>query len=248
MFNINATILKKTSLLILLLIFVFSCDKDVKIEFTENNIETSISTIVSINYPKANGTKEVAKRINETLENYIVNQTNLTEDSIINMPVNDAVEQFDKAFERFKKDFPDTTQKWEVLIDGEVTYRSPEVISIAINSYLDTGGAHGNTNVRFFNFNSQTGALLSKKELISDSKRLSEIVEQHLKEEIKANAEDELMEDFFFGKDFQLPETIGFSEEGLIVLYNPYEIASYAQGIIEFTIPFEEVSSFLKVN
>ena len=248
MFNINATILKKTSLLILLLIFVFSCDKDVKIEFTENNIETSISTIVSINYPKANGTKEVAKRINETLENYIVNQTNLTEDSIINMPVNDAVEQFDKAFERFKKDFPDSTQKWEVLIDGEVTYRSPEVISIAINSYLDTGGAHGNTNVRFFNFNSQTGALLSKKELISDSKRLSEIVEQHLKEEIKANAEDELMEDFFFGKDFQLPETIGFSEEGLIVLYNPYEIASYAQGIIEFTIPFEEVSSFLKVN
>lgn len=248
MFNINASILKKTSLIILLLTFVFSCDKDVKIDFTETNIEKSKSTIISINYPKASGTKEVAKRINETLENYIVNQTNLTEDSIINMPINDAVEQFDMAYDSFKKDFPDSTQKWEVLIDGEVTYRSPEVISIAINSYLDTGGAHGNTNVRFFNFNSQTGALFSKKDLISDFKGLSEIVEQQLKAEIKANAEDELMEDFFFGKDFQLPESIGFSEEGLIILYNPYEIASYAQGIIEFTIPFEEVSSFLNVN
>ena len=56
------------------------------------------------------------------------------------------------------------------------------------------------------------------------------------------------MEDEFFGKDFQLPETIGYSDEGIIILYNPYEIASYAQGIVEFTIPFEDVSSFLNVN
>ena len=56
------------------------------------------------------------------------------------------------------------------------------------------------------------------------------------------------MEDFFFGKDFQLPETLGYSDEGLIVLYNPYEIASYSQGIIEFTIPYSEISSFLNIN
>ena len=47
---------------------------------------------------------------------------------------------------------------------------------------------------------------------------------------------------------FELPESLGYSDEGLIILYNPYEIASYAQGIIEFSIPYEDVNSFLNVN
>ena len=54
-------------------------------------------------------------------------------------------------------------------------------------------------------------------------------------------------EDYFFGKDFQLPESIGFSDEGVIILYNPYEIASYSQGIIEFTIPYNEIDANLNL-
>lgn len=247
MFNKISSFLNKASVLFIISILLISCDKDVKIEFSEINIESTKSTVISINYPKASGTIDVAKRINHTLENYMVNQTNLTEDSVINISIDDAVKQFDNAFDRFKQAFPDTKQKWEVIIDGEVTYRSPEVISIAINSYLDTGGAHGNTNVRFFNFNAQSGELLTKKDMILNSKGLSDLVERLLKVEIKTNDNGETMEDFFFGNDFQLPESLGYSDEGLIILYNPYEIASYAQGIIEFTIPFEEVNQFLNI-
>ena len=53
--------------------------------------------------------------------------------------------------------------------------------------------------------------------------------------------------EFFFGKDFQLPENIGFNEEGVILLYNVYEIASYNQGYTEFVIPLENVLQFLKI-
>ncbi len=55
------------------------------------------------------------------------------------------------------------------------------------------------------------------------------------------------MEDYFFGNDFQLPESLGFSDEGLIILYNPYEIASYSQGIIEFTIPYDTINDYLNI-
>ena len=65
----------------------------------------------------------------------------------------EAAKQFDTEYANFKNQFADSDQKWEALIDGEVTYESPELISIAINSYLDTGGAHGNGYVKFFNFN-----------------------------------------------------------------------------------------------
>jgi hypothetical protein len=247
MFNKLNSILKKYLVLIVILSFVFSCNEDVKIEFSEELIETSQDADISINYPKAKGNTEVSELINNTIETYIVSQTNFSEDTIAKLSIQEAVKRFNTEFNSFKNDFPDSPQQWEAFIDGEVTYRSPEVISMAINSYLDTGGAHGNTNVRFFNFNPQTGTLFSKSDLISNVKELSKIIEKKLIEHAQTNSK-EPMEDFFFGKDFQLPETIGYSDEGLIVLYNPYEIASYSQGIIQFTIPYDEISSFLNIN
>ena len=247
MFNKKRLILKKYLFLIASLIFVFSCNEDVKIEFSEAHIETSKDADISINYPKAKDNKKVSEHINNTIENYIVSQINFSENSLANVSIKEAVERFNTEFNTFKSDFPDSPQIWEAFIDGEITYRSPEVICIAINSYLDTGGAHGNTNVRFFNFNPQTGKLYSKNELINDVNGLSKIIENKLIEYAKTRYE-EPMEDFFFGKDFQLPESIGYSEEGIIILYNPYEIASYSQGIIQFTIPIDNVSSYLNIN
>ncbi|MDG5490509.1 DUF3298 and DUF4163 domain-containing protein [Psychroserpens sp. SPM9] len=238
--------MKKTYALLVVLITLISCNKETKIEFSETHIETSEHADISMNFPKAEGTEEIARKINTTLETYIVNQTNLGESTASDLTIPDAIAKFNYDYNSFKNDFPDTSQKWEAFIDGEVTHRSPELICIAINSYLDTGGAHGNTNVRFFNFNPQTGKLYQTKDLIGNIKGFSEVVEQKLKDEINKNSEAS-MTDEFFGKDFQLPETIGFSDEGVIILYNPYEIASYAQGILEFTIPFEDLNSFLNI-
>ncbi|OUR98188.1 hypothetical protein A9Q86_14120 [Flavobacteriales bacterium 33_180_T64] len=248
MINRIKIVLKKISLPFALLALIISCEKEIKIDFTEQNIESSTVAEIAINYPKAEGTKDVANLINKTLKNHIISQTNFNKDTLTNASINDAIKQFNNDFNNFKNDFPDSTQKWEIFIDGEVTYHSPEVISIAVNSYLDTGGAHGNTNVRFFNFNSQTGKLLLNKDHINNIKALSKIVEEKLKDELEHHSGNEPIEDLFFGEGFQLPESIGYSDEGIIILYNPYEIASYAQGIIEFTIPFEEINSFLNLN
>ncbi|WP_298754065.1 DUF3298 and DUF4163 domain-containing protein [uncultured Psychroserpens sp.] len=237
--------MKKTSLIIIILTLVYSCNKEVTINFIEQQIETSQSAEISIVYPKAEGTEDIANRINSSIQNYIVKQINFSEDSQTKGSIDDAVAKFNYEFSSFKNEFPNDAQQWEAFIDGEVTYRSPEIISIAINSYLDTGGAHGNTTVHFFNFDPQTGKLLTKKELISNTEKLSKLIEHKLIDEVKSKSGNEPVEDLFFGKDFQLPESLGYSDEGLIILYNPYEIASYAQGIIEFTIPFEEVNSFL---
>ena len=54
---------------------------------------------------------------------------------------------------------------------------------------------------------------------------------------------------FWFEDDtFYLPETIGFQDSSIIILYNPYDIASYADGTIEIIIPLEDVESHLKVK
>ncbi|MFT5242914.1 MAG: hypothetical protein ACJA1H_001133 [Glaciecola sp.] len=240
--------MKKASLKILVLLLLISCKKKVQVDFSEDIIETSEGADIALNFPKAEGTNEVTNRINQTLKNYIIKQINVSENDDTNGNLKDAVATFNNDYKSFKNDFPDSTQQWEVFIDGEVTYRSPQIIGIVITSYLDTGGAHGNTNVRFFNFDPQTGKQYTKKDLVSNAQGLSEVIEKKLKEDIQAGSGNDVIKDVFFGKDFQFPETIGYSAEGLIILYNPYEIASYAQGIVEFTIPFSEVKQFLKIN
>lgn len=240
--------MKKISCFLIIIMAIFSCDKEISIRFTENTIETSERAVISINYPKAEGTPDVADRINKAIENYIVNQTNMSEDSLVDMSIDEAVKKFNTEYTSFKNQFQESEQKWEVLIDGEITYQSPEIISIAINSYTNTGGAHGNTYVQFLNFDPQTGALFEKNALLSNTNEFTKLVERFFKNEVKTDSDGQSAEDFFFGKDFQLPSSIGFSDEGVIILYNTYEIASYAQGITEFTIPFDEASAYLKVH
>ena len=44
---------------------------------------------------------------------------------------------------------------------------------------------------------------------------------------------------------FNLPENITYNEEGIVLLYNAYEIAPYATGILEFEIPYSEIENYL---
>ncbi|TXD82187.1 DUF3298 and DUF4163 domain-containing protein [Subsaximicrobium wynnwilliamsii] len=249
MFNVLQSIpktVKKLALLVLLPAMILSCAEEVKVNFEEAQIKTTEAANINFNYPKATGTKTVAERINQSIENYVANQTNMANDTLRNVTIDEAVKQFNFEYKRFKSDFPEAAQQWEAFVDGEVTYKSPELICIYINSYLDTGGAHGNTVVRFLNFDAQTGELLEKEALINDRAAFLKIVQQHFQSETKPQDQGETTEDFFFGKDFQLPESIGFNDEGVVILYNTYEIASYAQGITEFLIPYAEVNSLLK--
>ena len=183
-------------------------------------------------------------QINETLERYMASQLNLDESTDDPATLLLAAAKFDNEYKVFKESFPDSAQQWEAFIDAEVTHQSSELICIAVNTYLDTGGAHGNSHIHFLNFEPESGRLYSKEELITAAQEFIPVIKEYLRKEITKNSEDD-PEDLFFGDEFQLPESIGFNEDGVIILYHPYELATYTQTIIEFTIPYEELTSIL---
>lgn len=49
----------------------------------------------------------------------------------------------------------------------------------------------------------------------------------------------------FPGNRFDLPDNIGYSTKGLILHYNPYEVASYAEGPVVVTIPYSKAKKYL---
>ena len=225
---------------------IISCNKEVDITFTEFNIKLDENAIIEINAPRAEGDESVSNAINSTIENLIVNTISFSEDSNSEASLSDAIKKFDSIYVAFKDNFEENSLAWESIIDSEVTYQSPEIICVAINSYLNTGGAHGNMNISFLNFNSQTGEILQNEDLFKSEKEFIEIAKTYFNIEMQESSVDSNFDDYFFGDGFHLPTNIGFSDEGVILLYNVYEIASYSEGITEFTIPFEKVLPYQK--
>ncbi|RLD26699.1 MAG: DUF3298/DUF4163 domain-containing protein [Bacteroidetes bacterium] len=240
--------LKKIVLLIIISLTIFSCDQEIDLTFSEINFEKIQNAIIDINVPNAEGDIDVSESINSTIANFIVNTISFSEDSLINISLNEAVIKFDSIYIAFKEDFEENSLVWEALIDGEVIYQSPAITCIAINSYLNTGGAHGNMTISFLNFNSQTGQLLLIDDYIKNRPDFIKLAEEYFNIELQESSDETNFDDYFFGEDFHLPENIGFSDDGVILLYNVYEIAPYSEGITEFTIPFEEVLQYLRLN
>jgi hypothetical protein len=245
MFNKSTNSLKKYSFIIMILMAFTSCKKDIQLTFDDAKIEQSTNAEIEINYPKAEGTPEIADAINKDIEAFIVSELNMTETDNELLTLPKVVEQFDNEYKAFKLEFGESSQAWTANVDGEVAYQSEQVICVSLESYLDTGGAHGNGNIAYLNFNPKTGELLKLDDIVKDVAGFKILAESYFKNETDTK---EQVEDYFFGEGFQLPANLGFDKNGIILLYNNYEIASYAQGITKFTIPYEEAKAFLKVH
>ncbi|MBP0905583.1 DUF3298 and DUF4163 domain-containing protein [Mariniflexile gromovii] len=234
---------KKFLLSISFLCFLFSCNKELKTTFLDTNITTANNKLVEINVPKAAGNEQIASQINSEINKTIIAVLQIgDQDAIVFQTVEESITAFNNEYNAFNKDFPDVSQPWEAQVDGELMHQSPEVISIAITSYVNTGGAHGITHISFLNFDATTGKRIENSHLIKNKDAFKSVAQSYFKDAITE-------EDILFEPDtFQLPANIGFNEEGIILLYNTYEIAPYSTGIIEFTIPIEKVSDYLTFN
>jgi len=49
----------------------------------------------------------------------------------------------------------------------------------------------------------------------------------------------------FEDNQFQLPQNMGLTPQGMVLHYNPYEAASYADGALVLEFPHEAVRPFL---
>ncbi len=237
--------MKRPFYLIVLLVLLSSCNSESKpITFETVVAENSYDADVTLIYDKAEGNTELSKTINKAIESAIIMTLNSSENEV---DLTTALDNFNTEFVNFTTNFPEAdAPKWELFIETERIYQSEDLITMAITTYEYKGGAHGNDKISFLNLEAQTGTVLNQNDLIKNLPEFKDLAETYLKPSLSAEDKDLKMEDLFFGEPFQLPENIGFSEDGLVLLYNVYEIASYNQGYTEFVIPFENAQAYLK--
>lgn len=236
----------------LFFILLLGCKNSDQLTFEPSSYESTLCQDcpkVSIIIPKVLQKNKVGSAIENALREEVIFLLTFNDD-IQATTIEEAMQSFDKGYKELKKMYPDETPGWEAKIKGKIAYQGKKILSIQLDSYIFTGGAHGYSSTRFLNFDTKKGEELENWQLFKNTGNFEHFVEGRFR------SKENILHDkpinstgFMFENDsFYLPENIGFTKKGMQLHYNQYEIASYADGPIELTLSYEEVKNYLSAK
>lgn len=131
---------------------------------------------------------------------------------------------------------------YDAVQQYEITYNRNCHLSLSVDQYTYTGGAHGSTVRHADTWNLQTGCRLNLSDLFPQGEdwrafviaQLICLADAQMQQNPGIYFENyrELIRKHFSEQNFYL------TPEGLAVFFQQYEIAPYATGIVVFTIPY----------
>ncbi len=136
---------------------------------------------------------------------------------------------------------------WDLQSGIEIKENDTTVL-VETGSYSYTGGAHGNGFVVYSIVSKKDGHDMKLSEFFKDLPQLNLLAAQTLKKEKELSENESLADAGFWIEDEAnfLNENFHFENGDLIVRFNQYEIASYADGPIQIRVSKEELKNFLK--
>lgn len=142
----------------------------------------------------------------------------------------------------FQDDSP--SMSYEQMVNIAVRYNQDYFVVLESSEYAFTGGAHGNYYSTLNCLDVKTQKKLSLKDVITaDSATLQPIVERFFRKQYHVTADS--LNTVLFENYLAANDNFYFTNKGIGFLYNPYEIASYAQGQINVFIPFTAIDKYL---
>ncbi|WP_421806047.1 DUF3298 and DUF4163 domain-containing protein [Flagellimonas sp.] len=228
---------------------LISCQTESKLTFEPTELlgeNCADCPQIVVQIPNALDGSAVSEAINRSVQEEIISILSFTDDEEIDN-VNKALESFTDSYKELKTKFPDEVP-WEAKIEGEVVYEDENLVTLKLNSYSFTGGAHGYASTTYLNFDKKSGKELENNQLFDDFEGFIEFAETQFRnqEEIPQDQNINATGFMFEGDSFHLPNNIGYTTEGLQLIYNQYEVASYADGPISLVLPYTDINPFLK--
>lgn len=198
--------------------------------------------IISYTYQKANQNFKEAQWINAQIHQIlnIIPENN-------NMPnaIKKVADQYlkDRALELKEEEFK---VHFNSATELKVVYNSKGyvILSDLISEY--TGGAHGNYGSTLSCFDVEHQKKMQLEDLVKiDSNELQVLLETNFRKQFKLRPAEGL-NNVLFDNYLKANNNFYFNDSGLLFLYNPYEIASFAQGQIIVFISYQELKD--KIN
>ncbi|WP_320047638.1 DUF3298 domain-containing protein [uncultured Ilyobacter sp.] len=117
-----------------------------------------------------------------------------------------------------------------------------KIDSYLVKTFYYTGGPHGMMLEDGYNF--KNGKEVFFGDIFRDNINYRGLIKQKVEEQIIKYGGD------LYYADIDIPDedySFYFKDDSLVILFNPYTLASYEAGIITFEIPVSEISDFMKI-
>ena len=136
---------------------------------------------------------------------------------------------------------------YEVTSESKILVRRADesVFSFLVYQEDYTGGAHGYYSYIGYNFDPLTGEELTLTDVFRDEEEVKDVLWQKLLEKYPGSSIGtfcDSLDDFGSGPD-RYPLYWSADPQGVTFIFNPYAIASYAEGIQTVTLPYDEYES-----
>lgn len=137
---------------------------------------------------------------------------------------------------------------WQKKLSMDVAYNENSILSLRLDKYGYTGGAHGVNITRFRVFDLRKNKPLKLNDLFIKNfdDELNLILEKKLRKLNGVLPEEKLIESGFLVDSIQYNDNFYVNNDGIGFFYNVYEIASYATGTTEIFCSFYELRELLK--
>jgi hypothetical protein len=244
--------MKQYTFLVFLFVIFISCSKELSFENESFKKKSNIPCKtdcpqITIDIPVAKNIPVVADSINKKIFSVIKEIVYFGESPLKVKDYDALTNSFIASYEEMHKKFPSETYGWEAKIKGNIEFQSEQIINIKIDHYTFTGGAHGYQGFRSLLFHPKTGKTIFNDQLFKSEKEFKAFAEKEFRAKYKIPLKSNINATglMFENDKFQLPQNIFFTQEGLLLYYNSYEAASYADGPKELLFPYEKVSKYL---
>jgi hypothetical protein len=200
-----------------------------------------------VEYPVFNALSRVVK---DSLNKQITQSIDTGNPEVEVHNFGEAAKVFITDFEKALAEFPENTMGWYFKAVVEVNLVTDTLLSLKSSAEFFTGGAHGGYGTYFININPATGETVKLQDIFKRDyeEALSIIGEREFRNSLSIADTVSLAEEGFeFPNDkFTLNDNYGLTKDGIVFVFNIYEIAPYVLGAQEVLIPFSEIKSLLK--
>lgn len=257
----------RNSLLLLTCLCLFACTSNkqtreeevnntdtVKYSYKDFNLKHSMcdtvpdslcNVYVKANYPVFEGKNEAINAFIDTLISYNPSSENPKPNGIQN-----AAKGFLADYSILLKEVPNMIPGYSWEQNVKVTSQKLGLITLTYDSYTYTAGAHGSEETYFYNYDLKAKRALKLEDILiaNYNTQLLKVAEEIFRNDEGLSATESIEPYFSENNKFELCDNFLIKNEGLLFLYNIYEIKSYAEGTTELFIPYSRIKDIINPN
>ena len=245
--------------------------KTVKVEEQAHLQDDTVSPAckITIDYSylaESDAADSIAQRINRTIQahvlgkEYIRMNPEVAVDSFKNTYINNYRKDVNEFYQEdikngTPKDELPTWYNYEYGLTTHFIECKEGILNFLAETFEITGGAHPNSWNKWMNFEKNTGKLLALKDVFmaGSEKPMSDMLLEKLITEMATRLEDSSITSLeglqnagiLNSTNMYVPDNFLLEKEKVSFLYNKYDIAPYAVGVITLSLPYTSVEKYM---